>query len=376
MNNFSSNKIKVLHVTQFLAIGGLETVIIDLCKTIDKNSFEVEVLCLNGYEKLCAQRLSAENIPVHLITKESRYDFRFFLKVSRFIKNHKIDVIHAHSGCFFYAAVFSLLAKTKKFIYTAHGLPILNRLQDIVEDNLASFAADTIVAVSFEIRERLAHRTPFARNKLKTIINGIDCDIFRPTERLKQAPKKINRYGLSSNIFWIGSVGRIEPVKNYPMLLRAVARMKSASPRPVGLVLVGDGSQLEEIKNLATELGIEQKVKFLGKQYRIQEILPLLDVFALPSTTEGTSIALLEAQASGVPAVVTNVGGNGYIIKNGWNGYLCEANDIDSMANHLDRLYNSPEILSAMKINSRKLIKKNFKLDSMTKQYQALYTKK
>jgi len=345
----------------------------ELCLRLDRALFDVEILCLNGYDPQFIQRVVDADIPVHLIKKRYRFDFGFFFRVARFIKDKRIDVLHAHSGCYFYAALFTLLAGVKTFIYTAHGLPVLVRLQDRIEDNLASIVADTIVPVSEEIKETLSRWMPFSRRKLRVIINGVDTKRFRPQPELRHHPEMIAKYGLDPEFFWIGSVGRLESEKNYSMLIRSIACTGHRPGRKIKLVLVGDGSQMQPLKELAATLGIEQQVVFLGKQLSVDEILPLFDVFVLSSLTEGTSISLLEAQACGVPAVVTDVGGNGFIVRHGENGFLCAVNDVEAMASALCRLRDEPDTWRAMAIAAKQRVENGLDLDSMVGQYQKLY---
>jgi len=366
-------RLKILQVTQYLDIGGLETMILELCRHLDRTLFDVEILCLNGYDPQYIQRVIDNGISVHLLKKKHRFDLGFFLRITKFIRERQIDVLHAHSGCFFYVALFAIFSRVKIYIYTAHGLPVLKRLQDIVEDNLATLIVDTIVPVSVEIAEVLARRMPQSRRKMRLIINGIDTRRFSPRPEARQLHEVSAQYGLDTNIFWVGSVGRLESVKNYSMLIKAFASMNGVPGRKAGLVLVGEGSQMQMLQQLARDYDVEYQVVFLGMQYRIHEILPLLDVFVLSSLTEGTSISLLEAQACGIPAVVTDVGGNGFVVRNEENGFLCAVDDVVAMAVALCRLRDEPETAKKMALASRQRVLDGLDLDSMVKQYQRLY---
>jgi glycosyltransferase involved in cell wall biosynthesis len=181
------------------------------------------------------------------------------------------------------------------------------------------------------------------------------------------------RYGLPADVFTVGSVGRLEPVKNYPMLLRAFALFAADFSKPTCLVLVGEGSRKSELEALAEELGITAQVRFLGMQYRVHEILPMLDAFVLTSLTEGTSISLLEAQASGVPAVVTDVGGNGFVVRDGENGFLCAVDDDAAMAAAFAWLRDNPAPARRMAQAARKRVMKGLDLGSMVREYAQLY---
>lgn len=368
-------KINILYVTQYIEIGGLETVIVEMSKAIDKNTFSVEILCLNGFDERYVEDLRPFNINISVIRKKSRADtFRFIRNVCRYVKKNEIDVIHAHGGCLFYSALFSSVSRPKKLIYTAHGMPLYNSARSILEDNIAALFCDDIVAVSDEIHANLSGRMPLSKKKIKTILNGIDTKRFQPFQDSSLRVTMSTRYRLPKDRFIVGSVGRLEAVKNYPMLCRAFAKVnEDPGKRQPHLVLVGEGSQRMELENLANSLGISRHVSFLGMQYRVHEILPLLDAFVLPSYTEGTSISLLEAQACGVPAVVTDVGGNGSVIRHGENGFLCGVNDDEMMADALRQLRDESSLMHRMQIAARRRVMEGFDLYAMVRCYEELY---
>jgi glycosyltransferase involved in cell wall biosynthesis len=366
-------KQRVMHVALSLDIGGLETVIKELCQRLDSSRYTSEVLCLQGYDPDNVRELKAKDIPIHLMRKRHKFDLGYFFRVARLIRRQGIDVLHAHSGCFFYAAIFARLAGVKRFIYTAHGLPILNRLQDRVEDNLAGMVCSAIVPVSAEIQEVLAKRMPTAKNIMVPILNGIDTDRFRPFVSEDERQNMLTKYGLPQGVFLVGSVGRLDPIKNYPMLLRAFARLSENSSRPPHLVLIGDGPCRQELEAQGKELGVSERVTSLGRQYRVWEILPLLDVFVLSSLTEGTSVALLEAQAGGVPAVVTDVGGNCIVVRHGVNGFVCALHDVQAMTLALEELRSDPCLARAMGEAARSWVLEEFDLNTMVRRYESLY---
>lgn len=366
-------KINILHVTQYLDIGGLETLIVEICKKLDKSLFNVSVLCLGGYDKDYVDGLRQAGVEIAVISKQRKFDFGFFFRVRRFVTDRKIDVLHAHSGCFFYAALFSLLAGVRRYIYTAHGLPVLNRLQDRVEDNIAALVCSTIVPVSQEIGTVLGKRMPMAKAKMVPILNGIDIDRYQPYADEVKCRETAARYNLPDDAFLVGTVGRLEPVKNYTMLLRAFAKLEDQSGRKPHLVLVGEGSCCSELQTLAADLGIVEQVSFLGMQYRVHEILPLLDVFVLSSLTEGTSISLLESQACGVPAVVTDVGGNGVVVRHGENGFVCQLHDEQAMTAALSQLQSDINLAQTLGRAARRRVLEEFDLNTMVRRYEELY---
>lgn len=368
----SAARINVVHVTQFLEIGGLESFIVEFCKLMDRDAFDVSVLCLNGYDEQYKAMLERQGVPVALMTKNGKYDWRFFGRVAAVLKAQKTDILHAHGGCFLYSAIIASLCGAR-MIYTAHGLPITSGVKATVEDVLALAFTDRFVAVSAEVADNFKRRTRLCGDRVQVIINGIDEGKFLPCTDSGQLAAWKRQFGLPEGRVMIGSVGRLEPVKNYPLLLRAFAEVVHGYGHDAHLVLVGSGSDEAALRRLAGELSIDSRVSFLGIQYDLPKIYPLFDIFALSSLTEGTSIALLEAQSCGVPAVVTDVGGNSTIIRDGENGYLCPFGDQAALAERLNRLINTPGELARMRPAARAVVLDRFTMASVIQQYQEIY---
>ncbi len=366
-------KTHVVHITQKLEIGGLESFIVELCRKMDTTGFRSTVLCLNGYDERYKTSLEQIGVPVHLIRKKHRYDALFLLRAASFLRSIRADIVHSHGGCFFYSSLIGKLAGVRQLVHTVHGMPLSSGLQARVEEYLSCAMTDRIIAVSDQIAEDLSSRNPHIANKLEVVINGIDTDRFRPVrdDELRAAGRA--GFGLPQTARIIGTVGRLEKIKNYPLLLRACAELIHSHGTGAHLALVGSGSEEQALRQLARELGIAERVSFLGMQYDLQQIYPLFDVFVLSSLTEGTSLSLLEAQACGIPALVTDVGGNPRIISNGINGYLCPSGDQAAMAALLDRLFGDDVLMAEMGNAARTRVMEGFDLSGMVKTYQQGY---
>jgi glycosyltransferase involved in cell wall biosynthesis len=366
--------VHVMHVVQCIEMGGLETLVVEMCKHTDNSIFKVSVLCLDKYDEEYVFDLIKLGIEIFTVRKYGKFDISFIRRAKNLILDKNVDILHAHSGCLFYAALFSIFCKIKIFIFTAHGMPIFNTFKDIIEDNIASFSCYKIISVSNEINNRLKSRMPLARKKISLIINGVNSSKFVPSHSLEERNLIRIKYELSPHDFVIGSVGRLEAVKNYDMLLKAFSVICSDSKNNKShMVLIGDGSRRKHLEEMAARMGLAEHVSFLGMQYRINEILPMFDVFVLSSITEGTSIALLEAQSCGIPAVVTDVGGNGFVVRHGENGFLCAVDDVEAMATALRRLRDEPETAKNMAQAARQRVLDGLDLNSMIVQYQRLY---
>lgn len=366
-------KIHIVHVTQYLEIGGLESFIVEFCRTLDKDAFTATVLCLNGYDELYRKALAECGVAVHLIKKNSRYDLLFLWRAAAFLKKIKADIVHSHGGCFLYSSLIGKLAGIKGLVYTVHGMPVTSGLQARLEEYLSCCMTDRILAVSDEIAKNLKTRQKGAARKINVMINGIDSNRYRPVVDQKVLAERRAEYGLPAAGKIIGTVGRLEKVKNYPLLLHAFAKLAHSGSCDCHLVLVGSGSEEGCLKMLAADLNMAERVSFLGMRYDLQRVYPLFDVFVLSSLTEGTSLSLLEAQSCGVPAVVTDVGGNPNVIRDGLNGLIYQSGDQEALTALLAHCLKSGTGLDAMKKAARAEILGRFDIRAVLKRYQALY---
>jgi len=370
--------LKVLQVTQFLEIGGLEALVIGLCRQLKIKGVVVELLCLHEIDEKYSEILRKSNIPVHVIPENNWFNIKFFQQVSGFIRKKQFDVVHCHSGCHLNIALFCMRAGTKKLVYTAHGMPMFTGLRDRLEDSLAGFLTSNVVSVSAEIEKFLKKWFWFPRCQFETILNGIDTNKFRPVVDLHHKDKLLKKYSLPAGRILFGSVGRLAAVKNYSMALQAVKRLVDGGLTDICFVLVGEGSsgidaQEQYLRDLVVKLNISDQVCFLGMQYDIDEILPLFHFFVLTSLTEGTSISLLESQACGIPAVVTDVGGNSEVVFHPNNGYLCPSKDDKKMAAYMKELIENDVLVKEMGANGRKRVKGDFSVGTMTEKYLRIY---
>lgn len=366
-------KLRVLQVTRFLNIGGLETVVMRLSKQLVKEGLEVDILCLCGVDKEYIKELEGLDITIYSILKKGRWDFYFFKRVAEFIRTEQYDIVHAHSGCFLYAAIFSKMAGIKKTFFTAHGIPIFTAFRYRVEDNLACLLTKRVISVSSEIQQFMKSWLLCSSVKFVTIVNGIDTSLFRQVATLENKRRIRRKYNLPVKCKIIGSVGRLEAVKNYEMLLYVVRILLDRGALDISCVVVGEGAQYDFLVDLACKLSISEKVYFLGMQYDIAEIVSSFDVFVLTSITEGTSISLLEAQSCKVPAVVTDVGGNGYVVEHGVTGYVCAVNDTERMAHNISAMLCDSEGLEQMGNKARLRVLELFSLETMTQKYMKIY---
>lgn len=196
----------------------------------------------------------------------------------------------------------------------------------------------TRIAVSDSVAAMLVERRVMRRNRILTIANGV---VSGPPAHISERQRARAICGCNEHAFLVGSVGRLVPIKGHMVLLSAF-RALAADNDACRLVLVGDGPMRVALEAEVADADLSDRVWFAGERDDVRELLPAFDVFALPSQSEGLSMALLEAMAAGLPIVATAVGGNPELILDGQTGWLVPANDPIAIADVLRQVLARP----------------------------------
>ena len=369
----TEKKINVMQVVLEISRAGLEMLVVELCSRLDRRKYNISILCFYGCTPEFKDKLKNEGIPVYVINRKGSFDITFFQKIIRLMKEQNIDIVHSNSGCFFNATICAYIARAKGIVFTAHGMPIETGIQAWIEDKIAAALSTKIVAVSDEIKDEMLRRFPSQKDKVLLLMNGVDTEQFsaeKNNEEIKSLKKLQN---IPRNKKIIGTVGRLEKVKNYQMLIKSFAKLLEEGNEDLHLIFIGDGCERGALEKLVDDLDLEGSVSFIGEQADMEHLIPIIDIFVLSSLTEGTSVALLEAQSCGIPAVVTRVGGNERVIRDGYNGYLCEVHNVDEMSSKIGAFINNAGLMEVMKKNARSVVLDEFNIASMISSYENLY---
>ncbi len=362
-------KLNIMHTVISLEVGGLEKIVCDMVGGFDKELFNVEVCCFSTLGEL-AEKLMDNGINVNLLQITTKhYDPFYPLRLSRFLREKKVDVLHMHSGTFFLGVQAGFLARTQAMIYTDHGRHLVDPKRLILMNRFSALFVDKIVAVSRELEEYLANVVKLPRRKISTIINGIDTVKFSP--RPKSA-SLLREFGISENTKIIGTVGRLAEVKDQSSMIEAFEVVNRHYSDSV-LMLVGDGPLKSELKQSVANKKLCEKVIFTGSRSDVPELLNLFDVYLLTSLSEGTSVSLLEAMASGIVPIVTDVGGNTSIVNNGVNGIIVSPKDIGSMARNIIYILENNDLRISIGKEATNTVKKVYGQYNMINKYETLY---
>jgi glycosyltransferase involved in cell wall biosynthesis len=363
-----ASRTRVLHVIQNLNYGGMERVLADIVRGLDRARFEPHVLVLQ-FVGVLGEELG-EVAGVHVAGRQPRGSMLWPRGLAARIRGIAPDVVHTHSGVWYKASLAARLAGVRRLVHTEHGRRWPEPLQDRLIDRLAATRTDVVVAVSEVLARRMAPIVGRA-DKIRVVPNGVDTERFRP----RQLPGPLRReLGLAPDVPVIGSIGRLEAVKGYDMMLRAFALLgaPAAGPRPV-LVLVGDGAEGPRLRALARELEVDGRVRFLGWRADAAEAYAEFTVFSLSSHSEGMSVSLLEAMSAGVCPVVTDVGGNAAVLGEGLRHRLVPPADPAALAAGWRAALEAEPARRADGASARRRVESAFSVRTMVARYMALY---
>lgn len=366
----------ITHFVENLERGGLERTVIDLIGAQCDAGHTCRVICLFERGAL-AEELDVRKVPVLVCGKRNGLDLGAVLRARRFLREVPPGgVLHTHNATAHYYAVLAAAGLPLRCIVnTRHGMGLMGptrRREWLYRRTMP--ATDFVAAVCDAARDHFDSGGVRPRSALLTVPNGIRVERFAPASaRAREA--LVEELGWPPGSRIIGTVGRLQPVKDQATLIRAFGKVRERVPEAV-LLLIGDGGLRGELEGLAAEQGLADAVRFLGDRSDVDRLLRGLDVFALSSLSEGYSVALLEACAAGLPIVATDVGGNREIVRDQDNGLLVPSADPEALAAALERLLRAPELTGSMGRAGRKWVLAEGSLRTMAERYLRLYAQR
>lgn len=365
----NGRKITVMHVILTLDMAGMEHVVYNLTKNLNKDLFKVIIVVILKRGLLAAE---AEKHGIKVISAKRMLRFMPFIypyELIRLIRKIKPDIIHSHSGCWHYSSLAARFCKVPVAIYTEHGRTFPDPKLIIFCDRLYFGFTDKLVTVSEYLTRYMQKIVGLDYKRIIQIENGVDTKLFYNASNNQRT---LQTLGLSPDDHIIGIVARLEPVKDHLTLLNAFAMVIKTVPN-CKLLIIGNGSQKQNIEKQIQTLKLSEKVLLLGERKDIPELLSIMDIFVLSSLSEGTSLTLLEAMASEKPVVATNVGGNGKVVIDNETGFLVPPGEPSIMAEKIIKLLSNRNLINEMGIRGRNRVLERFSLDKMVKEYEKLY---
>jgi glycosyltransferase involved in cell wall biosynthesis len=353
-----------------MGIGGLEKVIFDLCTHTDRSRFDVSVCCLHWKGEF-GTILEQMGLKVFVLPDPRERDYFSFMKVARIFRQIQPHIVHTHNTHAFLDGSFAaaITAKPPIIINTDHARQFPDKRRIMLLERLCSGRAGKIVAVSENTRKALISYERIAEEKLAVIHNGIDLD--RYAIKVDVDAKKAE-LGLLNSYPIIGLGARLTPEKGLEYLLESVRLLSPQFP-DIKLLIAGKGGMLPRLVGLASKLGIEKHVLFLGPRMDWPEIQVVLDIYTLSSIREGIPLAILEAMAARKAIVATAVGGVPEVITHNETGLLVASRSAQDLADAISRLASDKQLARQFGESAYRRCTRDFSIHSVTRKYESLY---
>lgn len=367
----------IVHVIHRLDVGGLENGLVNLINGMPDGCYRHVIICLEEYTDF-RRRIKKNDVSVFALHKREGYDLQLYLKLFRLLRQLKPDIVHTRNLATLEAQPVAAAAGIKRRVHGEHGRDISDLEGKNLKYNLLRSAiypfVNQFITVSKDLQTWLIDRLRVSPERITQIYNGVDSERFSAT--LSQAIEHSPEGFFAENTFVIGSVGRMEAVKDYPTLIRAFIRLLEAIPdarKSLRLMIVGDGSSRQRCLEMACKSGCEKLIWMPGERSDIPDLMHKMDLFVLPSLGEGISNTILEAMSCGLPVVATRVGGNIELIEESQSGGLIEPGDEAALEKAILKYYLQPELLEKQGKFARKKIETCFSMSAMIENYMNVY---
>ncbi|HLQ84668.1 MAG TPA: TIGR03088 family PEP-CTERM/XrtA system glycosyltransferase [Salinisphaeraceae bacterium] len=363
----------IVHILNQMDVGGMETVALNLIER-SSDRYRHAVVCMQDRGSLAA-RAEALGASVLALGKKPGKDLRAYGRLWRLLRRLRADIVHTYNIGAIDAAPWARLAGVRHIIHAEHGRDAADpqgssrkyrRLRRLLAPAISIF-----VAVSEDLASWLVQEVGIADNKVQLIRNGIDLERYHPEAEAE--PPWPAQFAPAGSIV-VGSVGRLNAVKAFADLLQAFARVQFSDTGPAPrLVIVGSGPEQAALEQLVHELGIAERVWLAGERDDVPQLLQAMDVYVCSSIAEGMALTLLEAMASGLPVIATQVGGNPELVLAQETGLLVPASDAGALADAIETLVADPELRREQGQAGRQRAQACFSMAAMTAGYCALY---
>ncbi|MFZ3044383.1 MAG: glycosyltransferase family 4 protein [Desulfatirhabdiaceae bacterium] len=342
----TGGKRTVLHVIDALNIGGAQELVTLLADKTPYSLYQT-IVCAIQPDRAMQSRIESTGAVLYCLDRKRpsilcpcsfiSYFYQNIRDIVSICRKHRVDVVHCHlSDAEFIGILAGWLYGAERIITTVHYPALLpkrktgdirNHLR-ILTTRVLYHLTDAVIAVSKDTSDQLKSLFHVSPDKIHVIINGIDVEAFHATQPAHGTYMSVQA---SPEQRIITSVGRLMPPKGHCYLIEAIPYLVESFPN-LKLLLAGDGDLRESLTHLSHGLNVDQHISFLGSRNDIADILAITDVFVLPSVSEGTSMALLEAMSAAKPIVATDIPGNRAILKDKHNCLLVPPGDAKKIA--------------------------------------------
>ena len=365
----------IAHVVFRFDVGGLENGVVNLMNRLPGERFRHAVISLTDVTDFRA-RVARDDVRYFSLHKAPGHGVRLYPRLYRLFRELGPDIVHTRNIAALEASVPAWCARVPVRIHGEHGRDVgdldgSNRRYRLIRRAHRPFVTH-YVALSGDLERYLLDAIGVPRTRVMRIINGVDVERFTPSAG-HRVPDGFPF--ADPALCCIGTVGRLQPVKNQTLLASAFVRALDMAPHlraRLRLAVVGEGPLRADVIDILARARATDLAWVPGTRNDVPDVLRALDVFVLPSLAEGISNTILEAMACALPVIATNVGGNAELVEDGRTGTIVAPDDVDALAHALLR-YADPDVARRAGAAGRRLAERLFSLDTMVASYGALY---
>jgi sugar transferase (PEP-CTERM/EpsH1 system associated) len=361
-----------------LGVGGLENGLVNIVNRMPADKYRHSVICIDRSTSF-ESRITKPDVPVLSMHKKPGRDWRAAKRIFDALRRLRPSIVHTRNLGAMDALLPAFLAGVPVRIHGEHGLDVsdlhVSKLKYRILRKLHSPLVTHYIALSQQLSMYLQEQVGVARDRITEIPNGVDARRFSPAADKRERRRRLIP-GLADDAIVVGTVGRLEAVKDPLNLVAAVARVCDEHPdlrARLRLVVVGDGSLQQEVAELAERRGLTGKVLLTGARDDVPDILAAFDLFVSPSLAEGFSNTILEAMACGLPVVATDVGENARLVVAGRTGTIVPPADAESLGAAIAAYCRSSDRMRDDGAEGRRRIEREFTIDRMVASYEAVY---
>jgi glycosyltransferase involved in cell wall biosynthesis len=362
-------KLKVMHITFDMRIGGTEMVIKNIIEACDTESFDMSLFCIEEPLGPWGEDMRKNGTSIISVARQDGFDFKVISAIRKHLKIYDIDIIHCHQYTPWVYGTLAAIGLKTKIVFTEHGrfYPDFSSWKRRFINPILARMTDEITAISKATKDALVAYEFIQSSRIKVIYNGI-----APLLCSDDSSEVRSKYGISNQTLLLGTIARLDPIKNHPMMLKALRRSLDMK-LDVKLMLVGDGEMRQQIEQMINDLALQNHVILTGYEPNPAQLLQAFDLYLLTSFSEGTSMTLLEAMSLSKPCIVTNVGGNPEVIKDQLNGIVIESDSDKALADSIKTLIQNPANIKHMGLEGKNRYQQLFSAIEMSNQYSTLY---
>ncbi|MFH1215529.1 MAG: glycosyltransferase [Pseudomonadota bacterium] len=364
-----NQQLQIMHLLPSLDPGGMENGVVNLVNG-HKEPFLGHICCLENTGSF-QKRIANPAVQVHIMNKKPGFKLGLVFQLAQLLRQAKIDIVHTHNHLtLVYGIPAAKIAKVPIIIHGEHGSPFHYNLKRRLIYQWCYRQMDALFVVAQSLGCEIVETKGVGWGKIKIVPNGVDTNIFQGSQKDDILLKKLD---IKKGDFVIGSIGRVEPIKNYEIMPLVAAEIKKKFPNVKWLV-VGDGSGLSRLKKEILEKNLVNDFILPGKTDNVPAMLSLMDIFVLPSLNEGMANSILEAMSCGKPIIATDVGANSELICDGENGYIIPKNEERPLIDKILYLLENPEICKSFGEKSRQKVESKWSMGAMIDSYQKIYS--